>query len=795
MATAADSWDYPSTSSVSIHRAPTEPVRDAWDDDEEDEDNEKLWENANTKAPMPELVISPSSTGAPPASLPQAALQTPIRILKRAGNATSNTSSSNSQSPSSQQQSFAEREARYQAARERIFAVDGHQDQQKTSTEAAKANTGNGHAARVGDSESHGGVSIVRNPKGPALNALSAEGSAGLSRGFAGRRRGRREPGLADGASTPDGEPTGSLIVGCIVYEVTRKVLQNYNSPLRNIPGPKSLGFVRGSFVRVPEFDAFGLIEQWVEEYGHTFTFKTVFSLNKLFTMDTKPLSHILSHHEKTGEDMALMVNFDAGLLFAEGVAHRSTLFIPVADQSPFHERGRSQEAGEFGAPARSWYDSNAPSCPDVELRNYSQNPAFGIAQIRGFTEVFVEKSNELRDIWATEVSSSLRKDGKLEVDAFAWLNKVSLDIIVSFMSDHFQGFNYDFDSLHSSDDKPNELNKAVRTMFSFDAEQFSLLLQLFFPPTRIFPTERSHQFAKALTVLIEASKGIEKKDVQGRDILSLLIKANMATDLPENARLNDEEILAQVPTFIIAGHETTSTGVAWTLFALSGLPTIQSKLRAELLAHPTDTPTMDELNSLPYLDAVVREALRLHAPVGSTDRVAVQDDVIPLNMEFVDKDGVRRKEIRVAKGDIIYIPIRILNRSVEFWGEDAHEFKPERWINAPEGPAQSARIPSIWSNLLTFISGPHACIGYRFSIMSESSLHLSRCPFPAHPACTSHRMKAILFAIVRTFEFELAVTPEDIVRQTNFVGRPFVASNPGAGAQLPLLIRAVKTD
>ncbi|THH11443.1 hypothetical protein EW146_g8046 [Bondarzewia mesenterica] len=515
--------------------------------------------------------------------------------------------------------------------------------------------------------------------------------------------------------------PAGSIAVGCVVYEVTRKVLQNYNSPLRNIPGPSSLGFVRGSFGHAPEFEAFGLIEQWIEEYGHTFTFKTVFSYNKLFTMDTKALSHVLSHHggyEKTGE-----ARFNLGELLGKGL-----LFVEGED----HRKQRKV-----------------------------LSPAFGNAQIRGFTEIFVEKSNELRDIWASKVSSSPRKDGKLEVDAFAWLNKVTLDIIglaASSMSDHFQGFNYDFDSLHSPDDKPNELNEAVRTMFSFDVEKLSFLLQLFFPPTRIFPTERSRQLAKALTVLrrigmkmiaekkaavlVEASEGVEKKDVEGRDILSLLIKANMATDLPESARLNDEEILSQVPTFLVAGHETTSTGVAWTLFALSGHPAIQSKLRVELLAHPTDTPTMDELNSLPYLDAVVREVLRLYAPVGNTERVAVQDDVIPLNTEFVDKDGVRRKEIRstlmgcawsysVARGDQIHIPIRILNRSVEFWGEDAHEFKPERWTNPSEASAQSARIPSIWSNLLTFISGSHACIGYRFSIIELSPFLLPSTPFP----------------------------------------------------------------
>lgn len=75
----------------------------------------------------------------------------------------------------------------------------------------------------------------------------------------------------------------------------------------------------------------------------------------------------------------------------------------------------------------------------------------------------------------------------------------------------------------------------------------------------------------------------------------------------------------------------------------------VQRKLREELLSVSTDNPTMDELNALPYLDAVVRETLRIHAPVPSTIRVATKDDIMPLSKPFVNKKGVLQDHIRCA--------------------------------------------------------------------------------------------------------------------------------------------------
>jgi hypothetical protein len=75
--------------------------------------------------------------------------------------------------------------------------------------------------------------------------------------------------------------------------------------------------------------------------------------------------------------------------------------------------------------------------------------------------------------------------------------------------------------------------------------------------------------------------------------------------------------------------------------------PEIQMKLQEELLSVDAETLSMDELMALPYLDAVVRETLRVHPPVPNSVRIAMKDDVLPIEKPYTDKNGVVHKSIR----------------------------------------------------------------------------------------------------------------------------------------------------
>ena len=88
------------------------------------------------------------------------------------------------------------------------------------------------------------------------------------------------------------------------------------------------------------------------------------------------------------------------------------------------------------------------------------------------------------------------------------------------------------------------------------------------------------------------------------------------------------------------------STAVTWAIYYLCRYPNVQTKLRQELLAVSTGTPTMEELSALPYLDWVIKETMRVKPPVPSTIRVAAKDDVIPLHHPFRDTRGILHDSI-----------------------------------------------------------------------------------------------------------------------------------------------------
>jgi len=90
----------------------------------------------------------------------------------------------------------------------------------------------------------------------------------------------------------------------------------------------------------------------------------------------------------------------------------------------------------------------------------------------------------------------------------------------------------------------------------------------------------------------------------------------------------------------------------------------------------------------------------------------------------------------------------------------------PERWSKIPE---LASNIPDVWGNMMTFLGGARSCIGYRFSIIE---------------------MKALIFTLVRTFEFSMAISDDKFEKRSDVVTRPYIKDDQEAGAQMPLIVK-----
>ncbi|TCD67360.1 hypothetical protein EIP91_000227 [Steccherinum ochraceum] len=207
----SDPWDYspPTQPSVPIsHKKVPAAVPDDWDADEDEEDEpERLWENANKKAPMP-VVITSTGTSSSVISPPPAAFQPSLRILKRPS-ASSSSAASSSNGSDAQQKTYAEREAQYQAARERIFGSGTTTPTQGVSTSDRNKRSSARYPGSPPGSASPPPSTVIRNPRGPEDTTRTRGPDSGSGRGFNNRRgavkKGSTERGADLRTSTPPG--------------------------------------------------------------------------------------------------------------------------------------------------------------------------------------------------------------------------------------------------------------------------------------------------------------------------------------------------------------------------------------------------------------------------------------------------------------------------------------------------------------------------------------------------------------------------------------------------------------
>ncbi|MDR6224085.1 cytochrome P450 [Desmospora profundinema] len=183
----------------------------------------------------------------------------------------------------------------------------------------------------------------------------------------------------------------------------------------------------------------------------------------------------------------------------------------------------------------------------------------------------------------------------------------------------------------------------------------------------------------------------IERKRSQpsATDVLAALVQARDE----DGAVLSDDELIGHTFTLFVAGHETTSNALTWTIFLLSQHPDILADLLDELDgALQGASPTMEKLNQLPLLEGVVKESLRLLPPASIGMRITGSPCV--LGGFFLPKGS-----------NIFYSPF-VTHRLPELYPEP-NRFHPKRWAGLKRSPYE----------FLPFGAGPHMCMGWAFAM------------------------------------------------------------------------------
>ncbi|MFN8379547.1 MAG: cytochrome P450 [Anaerolineae bacterium] len=183
-------------------------------------------------------------------------------------------------------------------------------------------------------------------------------------------------------------------------------------------------------------------------------------------------------------------------------------------------------------------------------------------------------------------------------------------------------------------------------------------------------------------------------------DLLAWLMDARDDEGLP----MTDEQLLDEIRTLYLAGHETTATTLSWTWVLLASNPDAYAKLEAEVdsVLHG-QRPTADDVQNLPYTNALIKEVLRLYPVAWITRRVALED---------VEIGGYL-----VANGTSVFLSPWVVHHDAR-WYDEPEAFRPERWLKEKsELPPREAYIP--------FGGGPRICIGNGLALM-EAALILA---------------------------------------------------------------------
>jgi cytochrome P450/NADPH-cytochrome P450 reductase len=284
------------------------------------------------------------------------------------------------------------------------------------------------------------------------------------------------------------------------------------------------------------------------------------------------------------------------------------------------------------------------------------------------------------------------------EIDVVHDMTALTLDTI------GMCGFGYRFNSFYRDDNHPfvDAMVESLKIVMSERGYPLEDVVR----KDRIKKLEANIKYMNALVDKIVSERKVERagrEDLPKRDLLDYMLDG---VDRKTGTKLDDVNIRYQIITFLIAGHETTSGMLSFTMYYLLNNPEVLAKAYEEVdRVFGTDLsvkPTMKQVNSLTYVTQILKESLRMWPTAPAYSLLPYKDEV------------VGGKYLLKARSQVTLL-LPALHRDKQIWGENAEKFDPEQFSHEAEATRpQNAYKP--------FGNGQRACIGRQFA-MQESAL------------------------------------------------------------------------
>jgi cytochrome P450/NADPH-cytochrome P450 reductase len=304
--------------------------------------------------------------------------------------------------------------------------------------------------------------------------------------------------------------------------------------------------------------------------------------------------------------------------------------------------------------------------------------PSFSQSAMKGYHSMMVDIALQLIQKWA-------RLNSDESIDVPEDMTRLTLDTI------GLCGFNYRFNSFYR--EKPHRFIKCMSRSLDEAMNQSNRLgvhNKMMVKKKRQFKRDIEYMFS-LVDRIIEERKASE--DYDSEDFLTRMLNCE---DPETGEKLSDENIRYQIITFLIAGHETTSGLLSFTLYFLMKHPEVLEKAYEEVDRVLTGSiPTYQQVHNLKYIKMILNESLRLWptAPVFSL---------------FAKEDTMLAGKYPLKRRDVINVFNLKLHRDKAAWGDDVEEFRPERFAD-PKAIPHHAYKP--------FGNGQRACIGRQFAL------------------------------------------------------------------------------